>query len=501
MLSNTNTLVFVIYFLVILKPAKLASTNFMKIKFSLPTALTLIVASALLTPCIAAAKTPMTVKMTYYTPESNTSKTGRPLGSMYSSNPINIDTSLLNQLDANQRTFFLIHGWNSSPTSSDGNLQNTGNDLQALYPRANIIYVDWSTIADYYDYTEVASMVTWVADKLSSSINQQGIDTTKTTFVGHSLGAHISGFTSAQLQTQYTKKVKEVVGLDPAAPFSQNFDATGTGQHNSLSSGLSKGQAQRVVAIHSSNSACSGQGNYNLIGDMDIYLRGGSGDQVYGGNCFMPEDHGLAIWTYQYMAERQLTKSTSISSRTLQNDDYRYAKGFAFDFWTGATYPTGSYTDTMQFFNLDDSNFTGTYTLDVSAQFHKKSYPIGGFYFPNKSGWYYSNGQNHYCQSANNPDQEPGSFNGNVLGGYYSMTYDGLCGPNYKDLSNAGLNQAGVYKFNNNGLVFYYNNAKHYCMYDSWKNFSDLNGGNTSFKTVYGDISEFAITNDTVCGG
>ncbi|MBP5971934.1 hypothetical protein HW132_04080 [Brasilonema sp. CT11] len=403
-----------------------------------------------------------------------------------------IDTTQLdstNNFNPNQRTFFLIHGWNSKP---DDNLKNVALFLNALYPNANIIKVDWSAVAASWSYPYVAGQVPWVADTLARKINSLGIDTTQTTFVGHSLGAHISGFTSGQLQRQYNKNVKQVVGLDAAAPFWQYYDPTGTGNQGAYSAGLNKGQAQRVVAIHSSNSACAaGYGNNSRIGDMDIYLR--RGNQVYGGNCFMPQDHSLAVWTYQYMAERLLARP--------KTNDYTYAKGYAFSGETGATFPPESYTKTMQFFDLNDSALQGAYTLDVSAQFSgqdgNSSYRAGDFKFPNKSGQYYSDGSNHYCQRPNSPDQDPGSFNGNVLGGYYSMTYDGFC-----DGSKKPFTGVGPYKFDNKNLLFWSNGGGHYCLYDSWNNFTKLAPwANGQYTTVHGDMTENQLTYDVVCGG
>lgn len=254
----------------------------------------------------------------------------------------NVDLSCL-QYNPNSLTFVLIHGWQSNPSQAFGSLAQ---QLQTIYPRANVISLDWKEIANtqisiipVFNYAYVAGQVTYVASNLATVLSMLPTEPSMIKLIGHSLGAHIAGFASAD----NGNSIGEIVGLDPAAPFLENG-----------SSGLAQGQAQRVAVIHSSNSGCAGSadplggftcngyGNFSAIGDIDVYIK--SGTSIYGyGNG--PEVHDFATTVYQYLATGW---------------NYPFAGGFVF--------ADANFADPFAMFDvnqLDNAYLQGQYTIDL----------------------------------------------------------------------------------------------------------------------------------------
>jgi uncharacterized protein YkwD len=59
----------------------------------------------------------------------------------------------------------------------------------------------------------------------------------------------------------------------------------------------------------------------------------------------------------------------------------------------------------------------------------------------------------------------------------------------------------GNLKFANTGTIYYSNGQGHCCGYDSWDNFVRLTGNKTTFATLPGQLSDYAVIYDGVCGG
>jgi len=254
----------------------------------------------------------------------------------------------------NALTFVLIHGWQSNP-STFGTLAQ---QLQNIYPLANVISIDWKEIANApggdSSYFYVAGQVPYVAQDLATALSMLAIDPSMIKLIGHSLGAHVAGFASAD----NGNSIGEIVGLDPAAPFDEWFNG-------GFSSGLSHGQAQRVAVIHSSNSGCAeglpvppillleglaplagfvcgGFGNFSAIGDVDVYIKTGTNIYGYGNG---PELHSFAKDVYQYLAT-----------------------GWKYPFANGFVFADANFTDPFAMFDvnqLDNANLQGQYTIDL----------------------------------------------------------------------------------------------------------------------------------------
>ena len=98
----------------------------------------------------------------------------------------------------------------------------------------------------------------------------------KTLCVGHSLGAHVCGFTGK------TKLLDEIFGLDPAGPIFHG---------NSVDGRLNKDDAKFVKAMHMDAGEL---GIDDAVADVDVYVNGGKNQP----HCFC-EGGGLS----QYLSE------------------------------------------------------------------------------------------------------------------------------------------------------------------------------------------------------
>lgn len=116
----------------------------------------------------------------------------------------------------NNPTRFVIHGWNNN-YQSDVNVEIRSALLAT--GSYNVICVDWSSSAvtvNYasarYDVPSVGQVVANFIDFLNSS---GGMSFGSLGLIGHSLGAHVSGFAAKLVRRG---RVQTIHGLDPALP-------------------------------------------------------------------------------------------------------------------------------------------------------------------------------------------------------------------------------------------------------------------------------------------
>ncbi|KAJ8951115.1 hypothetical protein NQ318_021559 [Aromia moschata] len=164
------------------------------------------------------------------------------------------------RFNALKSTVFLIHGW----------LDNHGSDFSAQLREAilsrhdiNLFIVDWSPIARRNYLTarnSVGDIGKYLAEFVKSLISIYRLNVARVGFIGHSLGAHVSGNAGAALDGEPSL----IVGLDPAGPlFSEaNIDDR-----------LDPTDAKFVHVIHT-NAGLLGV-NY-ASGHADYYPNGGS---------------------------------------------------------------------------------------------------------------------------------------------------------------------------------------------------------------------------------
>jgi Ca2+-binding RTX toxin-like protein len=122
-------------------------------------------------------------------------------------------------------------------------------------------------------YGEAATNTKEVGEQLAQYLKVRNIDPNKTELIGHSLGAHVSGFAGAKYKELTGKELNRISGLDPAGPSFQGTKVTGKSPNTrieviSASDRLDPDDAKRVVVLHTSSLL----GNDELLGDLDIFV-------------------------------------------------------------------------------------------------------------------------------------------------------------------------------------------------------------------------------------
>ncbi|XP_049533431.1 pancreatic lipase-related protein 2 [Anopheles darlingi] len=199
--------------------------------------------------------------------------------------PLALDESY----DPKLPTKFVIHGWmNSIKSPVSQNIKN--NYLQK--EDMNVIVVDWEPLASDAVYFRSAMSTRDVGKHVGVLIDRmvvdRGMDLNDVHIIGHSLGAHTSGFAGFSV----TKgKVGRITGLDPALPGFTDQQPTKL---------LDPSDAQFVDVMHT----CAGLlGHDKSLGHVDFWPNGGRVNQP---GCSTLDDlvgacsHGRS---YEYYAE------------------------------------------------------------------------------------------------------------------------------------------------------------------------------------------------------
>ncbi|CAL1543544.1 unnamed protein product [Lymnaea stagnalis] len=178
------------------------------------------------------------------------------------------DTVKNSHFDPSRHTKVIVHGFSSSFEKTPWIFRMKNKFL--VKGDFNVLAVDWSKGATLPDYPQATANIRVVATevKLVLEIMQdQGLDLGNVHIVGHSLGAHLSGFIGNLLGPNVIGRIS---GLDPAEP---SF------LHYTLPVRLDKEDAQFVDVIHTDGSPFNLlAGGYGLMlesGDVDIYVNGG----------------------------------------------------------------------------------------------------------------------------------------------------------------------------------------------------------------------------------
>ncbi|XP_053959303.1 phospholipase A1 VesT1.02-like [Anastrepha ludens] len=116
----------------------------------------------------------------------------------------------------NNPTKIIIHGWQSNAKSD---LITLIRDAYLSKGDYNIIAVDWSDKAETINYIVSASHVAEVGAQVAGFIDflyqEGGLSFETLHVIGHSLGAHISGFAGKNVEYG---TIERITGLDPALP-------------------------------------------------------------------------------------------------------------------------------------------------------------------------------------------------------------------------------------------------------------------------------------------
>lgn len=172
---------------------------------------------------------------------------------------------LLKHFDLNLDVKMLIHGWKSSSLSPT--IEKIKNSYFAIRD-LNILTVNWEELAENIFYLTVASQTKYVGQIVAEFINDlvdKGVNVNKIHLIGHSLGAHVSGYAGRFLNG----KIRRITGLDAARPSFEILNILGL-------KGLGKSDAKFVDVIHTS---AGFEGYKKAIGHADFYPNGGGPPQ------------------------------------------------------------------------------------------------------------------------------------------------------------------------------------------------------------------------------
>jgi len=104
-----------------------------------------------------------------------------------------------------------------------------------------------------------------------------GVPLKNVILMGHSLGAHISGFAAKNLQQlddgeNMIRKIPLLIGTDPAAPLFQ---------YRTCKDRFCKKDAERVISLHTSI-----LGIQKSLGHLDLWFNNGLSQPACGGNYY-----------------------------------------------------------------------------------------------------------------------------------------------------------------------------------------------------------------------
>lgn len=141
--------------------------------------------------------------------------------------------------------------------------------------RTSVIIVDWGqgSVPPYTQATANTRLVGAIAAHVIHMIYQELrlADLEHVHMVGHSLGAHLSGYTGYTLQREFGLTLGRITGLDPAEPLFTDTDPLVR---------LDRSDARFVDVVHTdaASLAMGGLGMRAAIGHVDFYPNGGAGN-------------------------------------------------------------------------------------------------------------------------------------------------------------------------------------------------------------------------------
>ncbi|XP_003425032.1 pancreatic lipase-related protein 2 [Nasonia vitripennis] len=181
------------------------------------------------------------------------------------------------EFDVSKKTFIVIHGFKSGGQKSWVLLLK---DKIIDATQANVILIDWSEGSNKKNYVNAARNTQLATNRIFNFLQQMRIAVNRLNktgeiqwnhlnFIGHSLGAQVSGQTAHLLKEDNFWKIDRITGLDPARPCFTNVDP---------SVRLDKDDADFVDIIHTqtgTGGSVDGLGLKESIGHMDFYINGG----------------------------------------------------------------------------------------------------------------------------------------------------------------------------------------------------------------------------------
>jgi pimeloyl-ACP methyl ester carboxylesterase len=284
-----------------------------------------------------------------------------------------------NSINRNAETYIVIHGFQN--TSNEPWIRSMEAALAQQAPGANILALNWPSDLKATEYESAVMRVSPAGEFLAQWIRDKGLDPTRVTLIGHSLGAHVAGATGEAIRNTTGRSIREIVGLDPAGPL---FEGGG---------GLNRSAATKVIAIHTNP---AGFGIRRDVGHVDIHLN--PDDTYQPGVRFysVTGNHSYAyIWYDQLLRGSIFSQSTGsdltlTSLRNLGNGRYNFTTtsgwisdgiggGGGGNFLVSLPDVNFSFTDSIDSYDQDvligrANNFTGSsedYVSDQSLAFQE----------------------------------------------------------------------------------------------------------------------------------
>lgn len=209
------------------------------------------------------------------------------------------------QYEAQYDTYILIHGYLNT-WSKSGEFCRL-KDLILNNSKANVLIVDWSSGAIptfNLDYSQAVSNTRFVGNLLANLIDRLAYlsgqkDLDRFHLIGHSLGAHLCGFTGYALRGALGR----ITGIDAAGPCFTSDDDTEINQQTIRTTAetgmlgpnkrrLSRASAKLVVALHTDISLLGLDEN---IGHYDVFVNGGAEQSCNRANRICAHSFGLKI--------------------------------------------------------------------------------------------------------------------------------------------------------------------------------------------------------------
>ncbi|KAI5635295.1 lipase domain-containing protein [Phthorimaea operculella] len=182
----------------------------------------------------------------------------------------------------NETLYIFVHGFTGAPTKDA-----FGNIRKALFSQghANVIALDGSAYIGWL-YLRSTTYVRFMGQKLgevlADMVQINGVDPRKIHVIGHSLGAHISGFCGKTFQKLTNATIGRISGLDPAGPC---YTAVGEDLR------LKKTDASYVDVIHTDGGVF---GLSDAVGHSDYYPNSGAEQP----DCLLQTCSHSRAWLY-----------------------------------------------------------------------------------------------------------------------------------------------------------------------------------------------------------
>ncbi|XP_012534382.2 phospholipase A1 [Monomorium pharaonis] len=135
-------------------------------------------------------------------------------------------------IDSSDPVFFIVHGFISSANAT--NFRNLASELSQ---KGNTVFVvDWSQgactdgipIVKLAEYPQAVKNTREIGNRIANYttalLKKCNVPIENIKYIGHSLGAHVSGFAAKNVTAMIGETIPFILALDPAAPFFENND-------------------------------------------------------------------------------------------------------------------------------------------------------------------------------------------------------------------------------------------------------------------------------------